>query len=258
MKKGSKGITTIILEDAKEKVNDCLKNHGEYVRYRESDIYIMKPEKLLLFDEIQENLKAENKKITRGKAIGLNKIVNLINPNNPAYQYNFTTVEKYVYLSTRKKCLSAAEIKISTSANISRKKLREYIDENTNFTEQFIEKLENELETKIKKEKERIEEIKKYPDICEDIQICGFKNRIEYGQVNYGYFSIVGGKEIKVRTNKHLSIIYPNVLFYQPDESVDNHRSLMEAKYLEEKGYVEIARDVFVKYKDGVKNGNII
>lgn len=258
MKKGSKGVTTIILEDTKKKVNDCLKNHGDYVRYHESDIYIMKPEKLILFDEIQEKLKAENKKITRGKAIGLNKIVNLINPNKPAYQYNFTTVEKYVYLSTRAKCLNAAEVKLATSANISRKKLREYIDENTNFTEEFINKLEDELEEKIKKEKKRLEEIKKNPDICEDIQICGFKNRIKYGQVNYGYLSNINGKEIKVRTNKHLSIVYPNVLFYQPDENIDNHRSLMEAKYLEEKGYVEIARDVFVKYKDGVENGKSI
>lgn len=249
MVKGSKGIRTVIQEETKAEVDKCLSSYGKHYQFDKANIYVMQPIHESLFTQIQDDLNIRNQEIKRGKAVGLNKIVNIINPGKVAYQFNFTMAEKYVFLSTREVVIKEAEARIETSANKSRKELNKYIEDNQ-FSSEFIKKITDELEEKIEEERRKIAEIKANPKSYKDIKICGFKNRIEYPQVNYGYFTEKNGAKVKVRTNSHLSIIYPNVLFFEEVEEIDSHKSLMEAKYLEEKGYVEIARDIFVKYQD--------
>jgi hypothetical protein len=185
----------------------------------------------------------------KGKAYCIDKIVNLINPDKPAFQYNFTIAEKYVYISTKETCIKEASKRVEISANIIRNNLSNHLEENKNYSKDFIEKLEEEAEEKIQKERAAIKEIEDNPEILDSIRISGFKNKIEYGQVNFGFFEIIDGKKTKVRTNKHLSVVYPNVIFYEPDEEADKHKQLMEAKYLEKNGFVEVTRNVYVKYK---------
>lgn len=241
----------IALENTKNEAFSLLKKYGEYQRFHESDIYIMQPDSLSFFTAIDDSLKEYKKNTVKGKAYCIDKIVNLINPDNPAFQYNFTIAEKYVYISTKETCIKEALKRVEISANIIRNNLRKHIEENPSYSEDFIIKLEEEAEDKIQEERRKVKEIDDNPEILESIRISGFKNKIEYGQVNFGYYKIVDGKKTKIRTNKHLSVVYPNVIFYEPDEEADKHKQLMEAKYLEKNGFEEITRNVYVKYKKG-------
>ncbi len=168
--------------------------------------------------------------------------------------------KKYVYLSTKELCLKEAEIRVDISANIQRKNLRKEIEKHPEYSKDFIQSLETELEAKIQKERDKVSEVVENPALISSIKISGYKNYKEYGQVNYGYFHDTKldakGQKLKVRTNAHLSVGLPNVLFYQPAETeVDENRSLMQAKYLDkDMGYVEICRDVYVKYTDEFKS----
>lgn len=263
-KKRKRGECSRAMQNAKDKVEDILKTYGEHIEFQKSDIYIMSPDKAKLFIDIEDSLEefrqgGAGQKSVRKKAYSVNKIVNLINPNNPAYQYDLTIAKKYVYLSTKDLCLKEAGARVEISANIQRKNLKEEIDNHPEYSSDFIEKLIDELEKKIEKERERVKEIISNPTLISSIKISSFKSLIEYGQINYGYLDEervdAKGMKVKVRTNAHLSINYPNVFFYEPIEDIDEHRSLMVAKYLEELGYIEICKDVFVKYanKDKTK-----
>ena len=258
-KRKKRGECAAAMEEANSKIEDILKKYGKHQHFYKSDLYIMSPDTLSLFTQIEDSLSdfrntTNGKKSVRKRAYSINKIVNLINPDNVAYQYDLTMAKKYVYLSTKELCIEEAKVRVEISANIQRKNLREDIERHPEYSLDFIKKIEDELEKKIEDERNKVDEVIKNPDSISSIKISGFKNLIEYGQINYGYFHKdkldKKGQKLKVRTNAHLSIVYPNVLFFEPDEETDKHRSLMEAKYLEDMGYVEICRDVYVKYSN--------
>lgn len=254
-----KSEISVKLNEAKEKVENILATYGKLEEFHESKIYVMSGDKLKYFEQISESLDEKNTTSVRKKAYTLNQVVNLVNPNKTAFQYNYTKVLKYAFLTTKDTCIKEAQARVAVSANFYRKELDKEIAENPSWSEGFIEQRRNELEQKIKDEVERVDEVVKNPQLLKSIKICGFKHKKEHAQVNYGY---IGTREVKrngkkvtehnakIRTNAHLSKVYPNVLFYEEDENLDRHKSEMDAKYLEKNGYIEISRDIYVKYND--------
>lgn len=258
MVEGRKAEKTILLERVKQDSIDVLKTYGEYQRFHDCDIYVMSPEHIKTFKTFDGELSQYRKDTVKGKAYSIDKIVNLINPDKIAYQFDLTRAEKYVYISTKATCISKANENIEVNANAYRKELEKKITDNPDWSSDFILKIRTEMEEKIEEERKSIKAIEEKPDICKSMRICGFKNKIEYGQVNWGYYTYTEtGEKIKNRTNKHISVKYPNIIFFEADEEADKHRNEMEAKYLEEEGYIEISRNVFVKYNDGEYNGKI-
>lgn len=251
--KGHKEEKTLLLEKIKANTEDLLKKHGEYKEFHNSKIYIMSPDKVKIFNAMDEELSPYKKNTVKGKAYSIDKIVNLINPNQIAYQYEFVLVEKYPFVSDLQKCINYAKESIEVNANTYRKETETLIEANPQWNEEFVQKMRDEVEKKIEKERAKITQIDKNPDTCKKMRISGFKHKLTYGQVNWGYYRIENGVKIKVRTNKHLSVNYPNVIFFEPDVEADKHRRDMEAKYLERSGFVEISRNVFVKYNKGAE-----
>lgn len=235
----------------KEITLDMLRNIGESITFHNAEIFVLPPYMVNEFSELDKKLEPCRKNSIRQKAYTINKIVNLLNPETPAYSYDLTLVEKYVYLSTKTKCIEEAKARVEISANIYRRELTNLIEANSSYSEDFIEKLKEELEEQIIEERKKVSAIVADNSLCKDIRISGFKNKIQYGQINYGYYGLdKNGNKAKRRTNKHLSIIYPNVFFLEPNNDIDKHRHQMRALYLEKEGYIEISRDIFVKYDD--------
>ena len=244
---------TILLNDSKEKIFKLLNNWKVVEEFMGVKIYVFSPDYVEFFKSIDNDLSIyRNDKNKRGKAYSVNKIVNIINIDNVAYNYKFVKAEKYVFISTKERSIKEADKRVSISAHIYDREIEKTIS-NNEFSPEYIEKIIKENEKKKVKERENVNKIMDNPDICEKVYICGFKDKIEYGQINYGYYKFCDEKKdfIKARDNKHLSIKYPNILFYSPEE-VDDFRSDMKAAYLIKEGYVEITRNVFVKYKKDI------
>jgi len=241
---------TILLNDSREKILKLLKDWRIVEEFMGVKIYIFTPEYIEFFQKIDNDLSIYRDSNTkRGKAYSIDKIVNILNIDKVAYNYKFVKAEKYVFISTKERSIKEADKRVAISAHIYDKEIENLIS-NNDFSSDYVEKIIRENEKKKIKEREDVNKIMDNPDICEKVYICGFKDKIEYGQVNYGYYKFCDKKKeiIKARDNKHLSIKYPNILFYNPEE-VDDFRSDMKAAYLISEGYVEITRNVFVKYQ---------
>lgn len=240
-----------VLENTKTTINDILDNLEKLPDFEGAKIYVCELEtakKILQLDNELMPLRSES---TRGKAYNINKIVNVINPYNPAYDFSMVRVEKYPYITNKEKCLRKLPEEAEVSANFHRKRVTEQI-ENNDYSEDFKKKLADEIERIIERERENIDDVINNPDNY-IIKISGYHERIIYGQINYGFFQEEAETKVlkKKRANKHLSIKIPNVIVFQPNEEADKHRVDMEAKYLKKSGFIQIARRVFVKRKSG-------
>jgi hypothetical protein len=202
-------------------------------------------------DKILYPLRSET---IRGKAYDINKLVNIINPNEPAYDFSIVKVYKYQYIKDKIRCLARINVQMDISHNFQRKALKELIEINE-FSENYIKEITSKLEKQLEEEKEVITNICKNPDDY-DILISGYLEKVEYEQINFGVKRKINkmkkGKEItleKIRLNRHLSIKKPNVIIYHPDIEEDNQRADMEVKYLEKKGYKLASRGIFYRKK---------
>ena len=235
-----------ILENAKKKIKLLLNTLEKPIEFERSELYIINEEiykNLLDIDLLLIPLRTESR---RGKAYDINKIVNIINPKTPAISYKLVKAEKYTYVSDKTKCLDKLEVEKTVSENFYRKRVKEQIKDN-DYSDLFIKKINEELEQLIEDENNIIDEIIKNPNKY-SIRICGYKDRITYGQINYVPISIKNDlKSKKEKTiNKHLSTVYPNILIYR-HEDIDNKRSDMEVKYLEKEGFSQVAKRIFIK-----------
>lgn len=246
-----------VLENIKSSVDEILSTLERLEDFESAKIYICDIETSKKLLELDNDLLPLRSESIRGKAYNISKIVNIINPHAPAYDFSLVKVEKYPYVSNQEKCLKKLPQEIEVSANFHRKRINEQI-ESSDYSEHFKKKLAVEIELLIEKEREDVEEVLQNPDEY-IIRISGYKERLIYGQINYGYYHVDAQTSIttKKRANKHLSITFPNVIVYQPNEDADKHRIDMEVKYLNKIGFSQIARRVFIKRKSGVmkKNG---
>ena len=238
-----------VLDNAKTTINDILENIEKLPDFESAKIYVCDVETVEQILKLDSELLPLRTETTRGKAYNINKIVNIINPDTPAYDFSMVRVEKYPYVTNKEKCLKKLPEECEVSANFHRKRISEQI-ENNDYTDDFKRKLEDEIERIIEIERKNIDDVINNPDDF-IIRISGYQERIVYGQINYGFFKQDPESKIfkKKRANKHLSIKIPNIVVFQPNEEADKHRTDMEAKYLKKSGYEQIARRVFVKRK---------
>lgn len=220
----------------------------------EAELYVSDLDTANKIEELDSILFPLRSDTARGKAYDINKLVNIINPGEPAYDFSVVKVKKYPYIKDKERCLKRIGVQMEISHNFQKKALAELI-QNNEFSVDYIKELNNNLEKKLNDEKEIIDNIINNPDEY-DVLISGYLDKVEYEQINYGINrkikKIKKGKEItleKVRLNSHLSIKKPNVIIFNPDTEEDNRRSDMEVKYLEKKGYKLASRGIFYRKK---------
>ncbi|PHR71096.1 MAG: hypothetical protein COA66_10265 [Arcobacter sp.] len=233
---------TIILAQAKLEIISLLESI-DYIDFEKAKLYLIDEalySKLIVIDEKLQEYKTDTR---RGSVYDLNKIVNILNPNNIAFQFNLTSVMKSSLITEQEKCIKRLKVEKSISKNRIEKNAREII---------ITEELNNEeaarinatAAAKILNEEEEFSKISQNPESYHII-ISTFKERKQYGQISWAYYE----KEKKSRAQKHLSINYPNILRYKELEEVDNHRTdMMVAKFIKE-GYRALG-NVYVKLND--------
>lgn len=91
---GRKAAKTILLEQVKQESLDLLKTCGEYQRFHDCDIYVMSPENVGKFKSFDNQLSQYRKDTVKGKAYSIDRIVNLINPDKIAYQFDLTRAKE--------------------------------------------------------------------------------------------------------------------------------------------------------------------
>lgn len=225
---------TVILENSKLKIKQMLVKI-EKVSICNADLYVVEKEfydKLLEIDLELSEYKTETK---RGSIYSIDKIVNIINPKNEAISYHLTVATKSSLVTDKGKCIDRLVTEKEISKNRLYKIAKDKIekDELDDFSSK---KLMDEINQKILDEEEEFEKIKLNPDAY-DIIISTYKERKEYGQINWQYIDNNNNNNNKIKTNKHLSIVYPNILIYKEYNEIDNHRSDMKvAKFIKD-GY---------------------
>ena len=197
----------------------------------------------------------------RGSAYSVDKIINIINPGQPAYDFDVVEVFKYQYVNKKESCLRMLPKTLEVSHNFERKKLREEIKEEK-YSNDLAEKRTAELNKRLEEESLLIN------DIIENnneysIVISGYMHKVKYEQINYGIKKVIDINDesiskkirnkakldgyVKTRLNKHLSIRKPNIIIYEPDKDMDEQRADMEVKYLAKRGFKVAARGIFYK-----------
>lgn len=241
-----------IVLDVQQKITTILSTLQKYEC--DAELYLCDINVAKQIQELDNLLFPLRSDTARGKAYDVNKLINIINPDEPAYDFSVVKVYKYQYIKDKERCLKKIGVQMEISHNFQKKSLKDLISSN-NFSDDYIKKLWQDLEEKITCEKVIIDEILKNPDEF-DILISGYKEKVEHEQVNYGVKKTIKkikkGKEItleKKRFNSHLSIKKPNLIVYHPDIEEDSQRSDMEVKYLEIKGFKLATRGVFYRKK---------
>lgn len=241
-----------IVLDVQQKITTILSTLQKYEC--DAELYVCDIDVAKQIQELDNLLFPLRSDTIRGRAYDVNKLINIINPDEPAYDFSVVKVFKYQYIKDKERCLKKIGVQMEISHNYQKKSLNDLITSN-NFSEDYINRLWQDLEEKIACEKEIIEEILINPDAF-DILISGYKEKVEHEQINFGVKrtikKIKKGKEItleKIRLNSHLSIKKPNLIVYHPDINEDTLRSDMEVKYLEKKGYKLATRGVFYRKK---------
>lgn len=197
----------------------------------------------------------------RGKAYAVDKVINIINPNEPAYDFSVLKVDKYQYVTKKESCHKMIPQTFEVSQNFERRRLQDEFEAN-NYSKDFEDIRKAELEARLSKERELVEDIIENPDNY-SVLISGYMNKVEYEQINYGVKRVINLNDkniskkliskmkkdgfVKVRLNKHLSIRKPNIIIYKADSELDELRADMEVKYLEKRGYKIASRGIFYK-----------
>lgn len=237
---------TEILENARVEVKLLLETLAEPIEFERALLYVINDVIYQSFLDIDAALIPLRTETRRGKSYDLNKIINIINPKVPAISYKLVKAEKYPYISEKTKCIDKLQVEKLVSANFHRKRVKDQIESNS-YSEELIEKMNTDIEKLIEDESEAIDHIIKNPNDYK-IRICGYKDRITYGQINYVPMNTTNDTSAKKEktVNKHLSTVYPNVLVFK-EAVVDTRRTDMEVKYLESEGYSQVARRIFIK-----------
>ena len=150
-----------VLDNAKTTINDILENIEKLPDFESAKIYVCDVETVEQILKLDSDLLPLRTETTRGKAYNINKIVNIINPDTPAYDFSMVRVEKYPYVTNKEKCLKKLPEECEVSANFHRKRISEEI-ENNDYTDDFKRKLSIcTLQMKVTSKKGLLKEIRR-------------------------------------------------------------------------------------------------
>jgi len=235
-------------ELAKKEIFEILEKYKK-ISFPESDLYLINETdaKAIIYIDVKylANLRTETRK---GSAYNINRIVNILNPGTVSSYYTIYDVEKYKLITDQGKIRERLEAEKEISKNIILKRAEEKIEklEHNSYYEKEKLKLKEQSRKQIEFEEIMFNEIQNNPDSFE-LRITNFKERKVYKEINFRYKDLNGKNCYQ---NKHLSVIYPNLLIYKKDNE-DNKRKLnMEIEKFIKEGYKALGQVYFKKIKD--------
>ena len=219
-----KGYLSLVSKE-KERVNRLLEERKiEKVELEELYVvYVTDPLTMEILKKMREEfgdkLKKEGFKIVSNDPYY--HIAKLINTDDVAIKYDFSKMKKYIYVKKKESIIKALDKRMEIWANTKRKLAKEACNEHG---EDFCQKVARETEDLIKKERSKVEYIKKNIDNL-DVLWTNYPMAKEYYVV---YYRNIDG----VYKMNHIRKGIPNVLQYENVE-VTRRRDMKVEKFIE-------------------------
>lgn len=222
-----KSIQVLALEKAQIDLQNLL-GPFESITFGGGELYILDESYYEKFMNIHNTISKYATETKRGSVYSIHKMVKFINtPSQMAVKYHLTMAKKSMLITDRSKIIDQLAKEKEISKNKILSNTEKFIEKNL-IEEGEAKRLRVEAEIKVKDE---LDEYKKLNSNLKDfdILITTFKERKVYPQLNWQYVSYDENKELKVqKSNTHVSIDKPSILFFDENFEVDNYRKDMK------------------------------
>lgn len=204
----------------KDALSDELKD-CEVLEYLDTKLYLVNKDKMKKILVLSISTKGlETKKEHTDSFFPFGKI---INPNEPAVKYSLIKQERYRTVTGRESVLKDIESRFIVAVNTKKKKFEEYMAKNTNINKELLDKRKKELDVMIDEGTKNLNKILANYDKY-DVVITDYVDRKIYPFCYYHTHKNENGKIIKKHFQKLLRKDVPNILWYEPIESIRDKR----------------------------------
>ena len=180
------------------------------IKFIKAELYIVNKSIYSQLLEIDSLLLPHKKDTRKTNIYSIDTFVNILNPTNTAFTYTLTPVYKRKQISDFSKIQLALAREYAVSVKMLNHEFDEYVKNNDLSELTYQEKLQ-ELDERLKLEKQYFEAIKTNPDKYMNNKLKIATQPILHGQIRYYFINENGEKEDMQR---HLSSEIPNILVF--------------------------------------------
>ena len=180
------------------------------IKFIKADLYIVNKDIYSKLLEIDSLLLPHKKDTRKTNIYSIDTFVNILNPTNTAFTYTLTPVYKRKQISDFSKIQLALAREYAVSVKMLNHEFDEYVKNNDLSELTYQEKLQ-ELDERLKLEKQYFEAIKTNPDKYMNNKFKIATQPVLHGQIRYYFINSDGEKEDMQR---HLSSEIPNILIF--------------------------------------------
>ena len=180
------------------------------IKFIKADLFIVNKDIYSKLLEIDSLLLPHKKDTRKTNIYSIDTFVNILNPTNTAFTYTLTPVYKRKQISDFSKIQLALDREYAVSIKMLNHEFDEYI-KNNDISELTYQGKLQELNEKLRLEKQYYEAINNNPDEYMHNKLKIATQPILHGQIRYYYINEDGEKEDMQR---HLSSEIPNILVF--------------------------------------------
>jgi hypothetical protein len=199
------------------------------IKFIKADLYIVTKDIYAKLLEIDSLLLPHKKDTRKTNIYSIGTFVNILNPTNVAFTYTLTPVYKRKQISDFSKIQLALAREYAVSVKMLHHDFDEYIKNNDISELTYQEKLQ-ELNERLKLEKQYYEAINNNPDEYMYNKLKIATQPILHGQIRYYYINEEGEKEDMQR---HLSSEIPNILVFDENSGFTKRKDNKIDAFLE-------------------------
>lgn len=200
------------------------------IKFIKADLYVVNKDIYSKLLEIDSLLLPHKKDTRKTNIYSIDTFVNILNPTNTAFTYTLTPVYKRKQISDFSKIQLALDREYAVSIKMLNHEFDEYIKNNDISELTYQEKLQ-ELDARLKLEKQYFEAIKTNPDRYMHNKLKIATQPILHGQIRYYFINSDGEKEDMQR---HLSSEIPNILIFDENSGFTKRKDNKIDAFLKE------------------------
>ena len=211
------------------------------IKFIKADLFIVNKDIYSKLLEIDSLLLPHKKDTRKTNIYSIDTFVNILNPTNTAFTYTLTPVYKRKQISDFSKVQLALAREYAVSIKMLNHEFDEYIQNNDISELTYQEKLQ-ELDARLKLEKQYFEAINNNPDKYMNNKLKIATQPILHGQIRYYFINEDGEKEDMQR---HLSSEIPNILVFDENSGFTKRKDNKIDAFL--KDSIRIFGNVYMK-----------
>ena len=211
------------------------------IKFIKADLYIVNKDIYSQLLEIDSLLLPHKKDTRKTNIYSIDTFVNILNPTNTAFTYTLTPVYKRKQISDFSKIQLALAREYAVSVKMLNHEFDEYVKNNDLSELTYQEKLQ-ELDERLKLEKQYFEAIKTNPDKYMNNKLKIATQPVLHGQIRYYFINSDGEKEDMQR---HLSSEIPNILVFDENSGFTKRKDNKIDAFL--KDSIRVFGNVYMK-----------